>query len=318
MLATANNWCQAVKAGAGEGAADAALADMYALWMDLAEQELMDITGTAMVKEGTRGGGPRLAWKSILPERSGSQSKGSESAAWAWAEDLLRDLRRVAATGDGSLGERMGLATQLLLATKAERPRGSLHFPEDKITVVKELIEEALYIMRRGDATTAASDTAINATTMTCAEDDVTNMMHDARGKDGEEEAEDDIWNSWRTRVDSLAEYVHGHLKNLIAAEAQERSAKLREWMREGFDLGAPRWQCGQMVLCQPSPRHSSRVSGPSTRACGLLAMTREATHGTNGKLCSAYLPRSSGRRRRLLSDALPRLTTVSTCATTL
>ncbi len=95
MLAAAERLCDATRGGAQTEAAEAALDDLYGMWVDVAEQELMDATGTSLAKEGTRGGGPRVIWRSILPEKRGAGHGDSEAAAWAWAEDLLRDLSTV-------------------------------------------------------------------------------------------------------------------------------------------------------------------------------------------------------------------------------
>ncbi len=68
-LSAADGLCKAIRGGAKEETAERALTDLYAVWLDLAEQELIDLTGTRIGKEGLRGGGPRLVWRSVLPEK---------------------------------------------------------------------------------------------------------------------------------------------------------------------------------------------------------------------------------------------------------
>ncbi len=202
LLTTANGLCDAVRAGAQEGAADHALSELYALWADLAEQELIDINGAPVAKEGMRGKGPRFVWKSILPERRGTGYGGSRAAAWAWLDDLLRDLSRVTAKTDPQ-DERLGLVAQLRVAAQADRPRNfAAAVPLSTITDIERLIDDALDLI-------AADAETLPTTTDDARGDHVDgdgdSLRRDLPGDQGqlqEEQDETSVWYEWRRTLD--------------------------------------------------------------------------------------------------------------------
>ncbi len=240
---TADILCDAARNGAERGAVEAALADLYALWLDVAEQELMDITGTPVKKEGLRGKGPRFIWKSVLPEKRGTDHGGSASAALAWLEDLLRDLSRVSAKSEAAC-DRLGLATQLLVALRADMPRNcAATISEGDVSKVEDLIRGAIDFIKR-DADYLTDDGHGDHD----ARDERAGDEHDAddvRGDgpaDGDrlgDEVRDGPWAQWRCRLDELADDVHARLTTSTAVDAQAKAEKWREWIREGFEAGA-------------------------------------------------------------------------------
>jgi hypothetical protein len=148
MLGVADTLCNAIRQGAEYAAADESLSSLHSLWLDLAEQELMDITGADLPKQGLRGRGPRLVWKSILPEKRGTGHGASAAAALAWLDDMLRDLSRVTVRGEDDADERLGLAAQLLVAMRADRPRNSEEtVAEATVCEVEGLIKRAMELV---------------------------------------------------------------------------------------------------------------------------------------------------------------------------
>ncbi len=223
VLSAADGLCEAIRGGAQEDAAERALTDLYSLWLDVVEQELLDVTGTSIGKEGLRGGGPRLIWRSLLPEKRGTGSGASASAAWAWMDDLLRDLSRVSARRDAR-EDRLALAAQLRVAAQADRPRGCDRFlPEATVVKVNELVSEAICLVMKDD----------DDLPMTHGDDGA--LTDDPMGFDDV----DDNWKEWHGKLQSLVSEARAELRASTATERTERSEKWREWVREGFERGA-------------------------------------------------------------------------------
>ncbi len=68
----------------------------YEHFARLAELELAHVTGSKLLKKEGRGRGPRLKWRSMLPERRPATA-GDEpvAAALAWMEGIVREARRL-------------------------------------------------------------------------------------------------------------------------------------------------------------------------------------------------------------------------------
>ncbi len=94
LLRVADQLVSFVRDGGDYDQADRLLTETYARWMDMAEEEIADITGTSLPKWGCRSGGPKIRWKSVLPEVDRTP-RPSGAAAVAWLLDIARDATRV-------------------------------------------------------------------------------------------------------------------------------------------------------------------------------------------------------------------------------
>ncbi len=297
LLATANLLCDATRNGAQEEAAEGALSDLYSVWLDLAEQELLDVTGATIPKEGTRGGGPRVAWRSILPEKRGGGHGNSAAAAWAWAEDLVRDLSRVA-TADEPIDDRIGLAAHLLVAARAERPRCAAVIPAELLSRVESFIEDAVTMLKDGEM--AVDDDA--------GEDGLRTLPRrdDARRVDGRGRGIEGAyigWEAWKHQVDEAAEEIHSELKKQTEQEARERKQKWHDWIREGFDAGARNAHAFSRLPAEWRPSVQKLVDGTIT------AEPTAILEGQRGKYAEMWAAGDSpGGYSWKSRQALPRL----------
>ncbi len=265
LLATANGLCDAVRAGAQEKAADQALADLYALWADLAEQELIDINGTTVAKEGMRGQGPRLVWKSILPERRGTGQGGSKAAAWAWLDDLLRDLGRAASRAE-SREDRLGLVAQLRVAAQADRPRNfAATVPQPLVDNIERLIDDARDLIADDAVVEPTTDDDWRSDPMDDDGDGARRDPHDGQDQRREDQWESDAWHAWRHTFDTLTDNVRRELKRETTSAASERTAKWKEWIREGVDRGARNAHAFSRLPVEWQPSSVKRPDGTVT-----------------------------------------------------
>ncbi len=103
-LLPAPNWSEAMaviedavrkaKKGSRE-AASQALAEAYEHFATVAERELIHITGSEYVDLGQRAKGPKLQWKSVLPEKR-PDTTPTAAAALAWLEGAVREIEALA------------------------------------------------------------------------------------------------------------------------------------------------------------------------------------------------------------------------------
>ncbi len=115
---------QLAKSGTTE-AAQEALNGAYQAWAHRAEEELQEVTGTRLPKAACRGQGPRLAWRTIIPEklRRGDRSRAADISRRAVAQ--LRDAQIAAAAAkEGKLDQAWRMTDEL---DHERRQRCSLH-----------------------------------------------------------------------------------------------------------------------------------------------------------------------------------------------
>ncbi len=74
--------------------AQSALDGAYQTFVDTAELELADATGTDIQWPAQRGGGPKFVWRSVLPEQQ-PDIKEPTTAALTWLEGVVREAGRI-------------------------------------------------------------------------------------------------------------------------------------------------------------------------------------------------------------------------------
>ncbi len=183
--------------------AERLLSDIYALWLDTAEEELADITGVDLPKKGCRSSGPRLVWRSILPEASRAPTPSGASAL-AWLADIARD------------------------ATRLAQPRRS----EDAVqgealnSVLRKALDEDIKGREALDA-----DGSI---------DRLRNILIGATALgDRRNHHDDDGWVRWAADLDNFLDAIKTRHAKCAAAEANDKIRGWKAWLREGFEAGA-------------------------------------------------------------------------------
>ncbi len=189
--------------GGGFEQVEQLLSDLYSIWMDTAEGELADITGTALPKLGCRGRGPKMAWRSILPENSRAPPPSGASAL-AWLMDIARD------------------------ATRIHRP------PADTDDVTTEELIDVLL---------TALDDAIDGRDQLETDGSVgamRNLLVEANSMcSGGVERRDARWVAWASKLEELLDQFRTRHSRCAAAETSDKLRGWREWLREGFEAGA-------------------------------------------------------------------------------
>ncbi len=183
--------------------ADQMLTDVYAMWMDMAEHELADITGTKLAKRGCRATGPTMRWKSLLPEVDRTP-KPSGAAAMAWIADIARDATRVprARRGDEDVcGDELVILLKMALK-------------EDVLG--KDTVREGGYLERMGGLLDRAAD--------------ICRMNGDMQAAQ---------WTGWSVELEDLLEALGQEHRRRTAGESAEKTRAWRDWVREGFEKGA-------------------------------------------------------------------------------
>ncbi len=193
-----------VKGGGDYHQADKLLEDLYGLWVDTAESELADITGTALPKLGTRSGGPRLVWKSILPEVRRAPPPPSGSSSLAWLADIARDALRLAAP-----------------PSHEDDIRG-----HELIDILRSALEEEIMGKEALEAD-GSIDNVRKILTMAAAMVDDELACTDAQ------------WIKWTAEAEATLGDLRGRHVKAAAGESADRLRGRREWLRAGFEKGA-------------------------------------------------------------------------------
>ncbi len=220
----ADRLCKALRRGCDGDEAKHLLSAIYGNWLDLAERELMDVTG-AVTREGCRSRGPRMAWRSILPERV--KTPASTTAALAWATDLVRDSERVMdgdQVDDNGCHDGAALADDLVRALDDDRPPGREALEGDGS------LDRVMNILHRVRALVARRS----------------RDHHDDDGGGGADDLCDDRGTGldaeiaeWKKDQQAcLAEFRARHATAVASARTQ-RSDAWKEWIRQGAEMGA-------------------------------------------------------------------------------
>ncbi len=179
------------------------LSELYAVWMDTAEEELADITGTDLPKRGCRSQGPKLAWRSILPETS-RKPPPSGAAALAWLADISRDATRLARPPSDSDSLDADELLEVLRTALEETIDGKDELDSDgSLATMRDLLVEA---RRLSDSTGGRRD---------------------------------EQWATWAARNEEFLEQLRSRHAARASGEASERLKGWREWIREGVEAGA-------------------------------------------------------------------------------
>ncbi len=217
------------------------LSEMYAVWMDTAEDELADITGTALPKRGCRGRGPKVAWRSILPEAS-RKPPPSGASALAWLADIARD------------------------ATRLARP------PSDSdLLKADELVEVLLTAM--DDAIEGKEELEIDGslTRMRSLLEDANRMCCSGEGR------RDEQWATWAARNEEFLGQLRSRHASRVSAETSDKLRGWREWLREGFEAGAKHAHAYLRLPAEWRPSTSTTSQGlPTADPAAILDGQRE------------------------------------------
>ncbi len=76
--------------------AQRSLDDAYAAWANLAEEELRGVTGGQLPKKGCRAEGPKLVWRTIVPERTHRGRRSKAADEWRSTNAKVRDMMIIA------------------------------------------------------------------------------------------------------------------------------------------------------------------------------------------------------------------------------
>ncbi len=230
-----------IKKGGEYHQADKLLEELYGLWVDTAECELVGITGTALPKMGTRSGPPCLVWRSILPEVSRSPPP-SGAAALAWLADITRDALRLAAPpahGEDVRGhELVGILHEALdesiTGREALQDDGSIDRVRELLVVAAALVDE---------------------------------------GRD----CTDTQWIGWCHGAEAVLADLRSRQCKAAAAESADRLRSWKEWLRAGFDRGAKNAHAFMKLPAEWRPSHATLPSGlPSAEPTAILNGQRD------------------------------------------
>ncbi len=269
LLKVAEELVSFVRADGDYDHADRLLTETYARWMDMAEEELADATGTDLPKWGCRSKGPRLRWKSVLPEVRRTP-KPSGAAALAWLMDIARDATRIPAhrknsDADGVHGEEL---IDVLNAALGDDVIGKELLGDDGyVNIMCDILASARQIVRMSEE----------------------EQLH--------------RWTPWTSGLETFLETLARRHGQLVAGEVTEKSRAWREWLRDGFESGAKH---AFAYLRLPAEWRPSTVEGPDGLPTADPAKVLEAQRD---KFVAAWsADDDAGRYAWQERSALPRL----------
>ncbi len=280
LLDAADDLCRFARDGGDETAAKRRLNDIFGNWANLAEDELCDVTGHVLSKWGCRGAGPRMAWRSIVPERSKGCGGEAGADALAWAADIVRDasrlVRRAGVFGDGD-----------------DDGEGALD-DDGTPTLFDLLVDELATGQPMGKADIVGDGTV----------DLVKSILGEARdlGSDGVPAAHPRSV-AWHARVDLTLSDLQRRHAAAVAADKRDKAEAWREWIREGFQNGARNAHAFTRLPNEWQPSVEVTAAGAVTAD---PAAVLEGQREKYKRLWSATDQR--GRYRWREREALPRL----------
>jgi hypothetical protein len=179
------------------------LEDLYGLWVDYAEDELADITGTALPKMGKRSGGPRLVWKSILPEvrRAPPRLGRPPWPGWRTSPEMPSGWRPPPSHEEDIRGH------ELIDILR--------HALEEEVTGKDVLVADGSIRRVKGILTAAEA----------LVDDDAAPV--------------DSRWIKWTAEAEAALGDLRGRHVKAAAGEPTDRLREWREWLRAGFERGA-------------------------------------------------------------------------------
>ncbi len=269
VLTAAEELVSLVRDGAEYSRSEQMLSDIYGLWLDHAERELADITGTELARYGRRKEGPRFAWRSILPEVSRSPPT-TGAAAFAWLADIARDATRL----NVPIGRRQpddvdddGLVKMLLEALHADIDGKHFLEHDGSLADVRRILERAELLIRPG-ANTSAED-----------------------------------WASWSAELERRLEQLRTKHGQLVAQEAGDRLRGWREWLRKGFESGAKNAHAYMRLPSEWRPTSAKLPSGRPTAEPARILDDQRSRYAAAWKADD-----DQGSYRWPVREALPRI----------
>jgi hypothetical protein len=242
IIAAVDKLVTFIKADGDYQQADKLLEDLYELWVDQAEGELADVTGTALPSHGKRSGGPRLVWKSVLPEVKRAPPPSGASAL-AWLADVTRDATRLATATEEEEEEigRNELIAILRQALKEDIAGKDVLVADGSVDRVKKLL-------------TAASALV-----------------------DGGMEQDQEMWKGWSGDAEAVLRDLRDRHAKAAAGETADTIRAWREWLRVGFEAGAKNAHAYMKLPVEWRPSQALSPEGlPTAEPTAVLNAQRE------------------------------------------
>ncbi len=230
-----------IRAGGPVEQADQLLADVYGIWLNRAEEELADATGTKLPRSGCRAAGPRLRWRSILPEVSRTPPPTGASIL-AWAADIVRDAARLPPRQrDADEVPQRDLVTMLTEAIDEDVDGRHLLDSDGTLERLRGLLGEAARLMDQG------THTGMTA------------------------------WQEWDGRREHLLLDLRARLASAAAGETTTAIKEWRDWIRRGFEAGARNAHAYLRLPPEWRPSTANSPSGiPTASPAQLLETQRD------------------------------------------
>ncbi len=187
----------------------------YAEWANRAEDELQDVTGGQVPKAGCRADGPKLVWRTIIPERThrGQRSKAADD--WRSMGARVRDMTIVAgAARRGQYAQASAMANEMWDDDVAALRRTDVREGHRGAQADDEGDREARIIVGR-----------------------LAGMLREKLRRRSEEGQGD--WDDWDHLAEAAAEKVKEQLQRAEREERSEATEAWKEWVTEGAASGA-------------------------------------------------------------------------------
>ncbi len=230
----------AIKAGCPYDGAEQLLTDVYGAWLDTAEEELADITGTRLPRRGRRAEGPRMMWRSILPEVS-RKPRPTGAAALAWLADIARDATRIASTPDPhDEVSRADLVTMLTDALDENIDDRTPLDDDGTVRQLRDILSDSRRLIHLGD------------------------------------DAGEQMWDAWKLTLEQFLEATRARHASCASAEAASSVGAWKEWIRKGFESGAKNAHAYLRLPTEWRPSSATTPAGVrSARPADLLEAQR-------------------------------------------
>ncbi len=187
----------------------------YAEWASRAEEELQDVTGKQLPKAGCRAEGPKLVWRTIIPEKTHRGQRSRAADEWRAMVARVRDMTIVAgAARKGQFDQASAIADELWgNGIAAQRTPGTreacrgLQADEEGGREARAIVERLASVLKE-------------------------KMRRRSEGGQGD-------WGDWDHLAESAAEKVKEQLQRAEREERSEATEAWKEWVTEGAASGA-------------------------------------------------------------------------------
>ncbi len=230
-----------IKDGCPYDDAEEVLTNIYGAWLNTAEEELADITGTRLPRMGRRAEGPRMMWRSILPEVS-RRPQPTGAAALAWLADIARDATRIARPPRDDDDVPRHELVAILLNALGDTVDGRQYLDDDGTTEqLRAILAQAHILAGKGD------------------------------------HVETTDWDDWAKGLEAFLEITRARQAACGAAEAAAAISDWKEWVRKGIEAGAKNAHAYLRLPAEWKPTSATTSIGTRTaRPADLLGAQRD------------------------------------------